>query len=129
MTRFAILLTALAFVTGAVLAAPAAPKTAKAKARVFKGEIWDEACARQGTHETMANKYGIAPGPKIARECTLECHRMGSPLVLYVPSKQSFYLLDDQAKAKTFAGEKVKITGTLDVRANTIHVVSFAAGS
>jgi hypothetical protein len=129
MNRFTVTLTLLMLVAGAALAAPAARKAATTKPHVYQGEIWDKTCAKQGTHDAMASEAGIPPGPKMARECTLECHEMGSPLVLYNPANQRFYILDDQDKAKTFAGEKVKVTGTLDTRTNTIQVSSIAAGS
>ncbi|MFB3921118.1 MAG: DUF5818 domain-containing protein [Terriglobia bacterium] len=37
-------------------------------------------------------------------------------------STNTVYLLDDQEKAKEFAGKNVKITGTLDAATSTIHV-------
>ena len=37
-------------------------------------------------------------------------------------STNAGHYLDDQAKAKEFAGKNVKVTGTLDVATNTIHV-------
>ncbi len=126
MNRFSVTLMTIMLVAGAALAAPAAQKAATSKSQVYLGEIWDESCAKKGTHETMASENSIPPGPKMARECTLECHDMGSPLVLYNPANKHFYLLDNQAKAEPFAGEKAKVTGTLDKRTNTIHVASIA---
>jgi hypothetical protein len=37
-------------------------------------------------------------------------------------SSNAGHYLDDQSKAKEFVGKKVKVTGTLDVATNTIHV-------
>ena len=34
------------------------------------------------------------------------------------------YQLDDQKKAKDYAGQQVKVTGSLDTASNTIHVSS-----
>ena len=42
--------------------------------------------------------------------------------VLQDDSTKAAYQLDDQDKAKQFAGQKVKVTGTLDSATNTIHV-------
>jgi Protein of unknown function (DUF5818) len=39
------------------------------------------------------------------------------------------YALDDQTKPEQFAGQKVKVTGTLDQTTETIHVTSVAPGS
>lgn len=127
MDRFSVTLMTILLVTGAALAAPAAQKMATSKSQVYLGEIWDEACAKKGTHETMASENSIPPGPKMARECTQECNDMGSPVVLFNPANKHFHMLDKQAKAEPFAGEKVKVTGTLDKRTNTIHVASIAA--
>jgi hypothetical protein len=35
--------------------------------------------------------------------------------------------LDDQEKAKQFEGKMVKVTGTLDVASNTVHVTGIEA--
>jgi hypothetical protein len=130
MNRVAIFLTAVLLAAGAAIAAPAAHKAAAtAQSKVFTGEIWDQTCAKRGSHESMAKQAGIPQGPNMARECTLKCHEMGSPLVLYNPADKRIYKLEDQAKAKPFAGEKVKVTGTLDARTGTIHVESIAAAS
>jgi hypothetical protein len=129
MGKAAVLLTTLLLATGVAIAAPAAHKTAAAQSKVFTGEIWDQTCAKRGSHASMAKQAGIPKGPNMARECTLKCHEMGSPLVLFNPADKHIYKLDDEAKAKPFAGEKVKITGTLDERTGTIHIESIAAAS
>jgi hypothetical protein len=129
MGKAAVLLTTFLLATGVAIAAPTAHKTAATQSKVFTGEIWDQTCAKRGTHASMAKQAGIPKGPNMARECTLKCHEMGSPLVLYNPADKHIYKLDDEAKAKPFAGEKVKITGTLDQRTGTIHVESIAAAS
>ena len=38
-------------------------------------------------------------------------------------SKNEVYRLDNQEKVRLFAGQKVKITGTLESKSKTIHVV------
>lgn len=45
----------------------------------------------------------------------------GKFVLVTTPTKM-MYLLDDQEKAKQFSGQNVKVTGTLDVATNTIHV-------
>lgn len=127
MKRFAILVAALILAVGFAQALPTASKSAAVTGRVFKGEIWDATCAKRGSHDVMAKEAGIPSGPQMARKCTLLCHEMGSPLVLYNPSTGKIYKLDDQKKAVPFAGEKVEITGTLDSSTNTIHIEKIAA--
>lgn len=39
----------------------------------------------------------------------------------------SGHFLDDQADAKKFDGKKVRVTGTLDMASNTIHVTNIVA--
>ena len=42
-------------------------------------------------------------------------------------SKNDVYRLDNQDKVRLFAGQKVKITGTLESKSKTIHVVDIEA--
>ena len=48
------------------------------------------------------------------------CVKGGAKFVLYNGSKSQD--LDDQTKPEAFAGQKVKVTGTLDAGTSTIHV-------
>jgi hypothetical protein len=89
----------------------AAPKDA-AKAKTFVGNISDSMC---GAKHMMAGT---------ARECTLECVDAGSKFVL-VDAEGTVYGLSDQSKPRQFAGEKVKVTGTL--KGNTIEVAGIEA--
>ena len=45
-------------------------------------------------------------------------------LILKDPITKLSYQLDDQARARKFAGKQVKIKGKLEMRSNTIEVVS-----
>jgi hypothetical protein len=57
-----------------------------------------------------------------AAACANYCTKyLGGNFVLVV--KNDVYHLDDQPKAQSFAGKQVKVTGTLDAKSNTIHVV------
>ncbi len=98
----------------------AAKKQAAAKGKVFTGEIFDSACAAMGSHEAMKKKAMVGTD----KECTLKCVEMGSKFVLFNAKTKTTYELDDQEKPKEFAGEKVKVTGTLEGK--TIHVESIA---
>ena len=98
---------------------PAASAPAGA-AQSYTGEIMDSACAAMGSHEMMMKQAGA----KDAKECTLKCVAGGSKFVLYDAATKTTYQLDDQTKPKDFAGQKAKVTGTLDSATNTIHVQS-----
>lgn len=88
----------------------------------YTGEIMDAACAAMGSHDAMMKQEGA----KDAKECTLKCVAGGSKFVLYDAASKTTYQLDDQTKPKDFAGQKVKVTGTLDSSSNTIHVEGIA---
>ncbi len=47
------------------------------------------------------------------RECTLKCVSGGSKFVLADTEHNKVYQLSDQSKPQEFAGQKVKVTGTL----------------
>jgi Protein of unknown function (DUF5818) len=82
--------------------------------RTFMGNISDSMC---GLKHMMAGKT-----PK---ECTNECVRMGAKYVLADEAEHKVYNLSDQAKAKPFAGENVRVAGTL--KGDTIEVRSISA--
>ncbi len=103
---------AIAFLLAAGLSL-AVPKGA-AKGKSFVGNISDKMC---GVKHMM-------PGKSDA-ECTLECVKSGSKFVLADPATGKVYDLSDQTKPKEFAGQKVKVTGTL--KGDTITVTSIEA--
>jgi hypothetical protein len=75
------------------------------------------------SHEAMTKKgiYGSD-----AMSCTQHCVReMGGVYVLLV--KDKVYRLDDQVQPEAFSGRKVKLSGTVDEKAKTIHVVKIEA--
>jgi hypothetical protein len=94
------------------------------KPQTFKGEVADSQCSMNvhsltRSHEEMLKSKSMGG---TARSCTLHCIQyLGGDLVL--SSKNKVYRLDDQIKPREFAGQKVIITGTLDTRTDTIHVV------
>lgn len=85
----------------------------------------DSMCAGMGGHQQMIESGRV----KNARECTLECVKMGAKFVLYNPATKTTYKLDNQKTPAQFAGEKVTVAGTLDPSTNTIHVESITAAS
>ncbi|MGH9451124.1 MAG: DUF5818 domain-containing protein [Terriglobia bacterium] len=94
------------------------------KAHTFRGDIFDSECAKAGSHGAMMKQEGA----KTAKECTLKCVQAGAQLVLYNRSTKKTYQLDDQEKAKQFAGEQVRVTGAYDASTQTIHVEHIRRG-
>jgi hypothetical protein len=86
----------------------------------FTGEVMDNECGTQQSHDAMIKKEGY----KGAKECALGCVAAGGKFVLYAVSNKTVYLLDDQEKPKEFAGLKVTIIGTYDGETKTIHIQS-----
>jgi hypothetical protein len=85
----------------------------------------DSQCAAMGSHEAMMKMEGA----KSAKECTLACVKQGGKFVLYDAASKTTYQLDNQEKPKEFAGQKVKVSGTLDEKSKTIHVRNIQAAS
>lgn len=97
-----------------------------AKDMTYSGEIMDSSCAKMGSHAAMMKGH---PGITDAKACTLGCVKAGAKFVLYNPTSKMVYQLDDQDKPMQFAGEKVKVMGTLDKATKTIHVTDIKAAS
>ena len=106
------------------------PGFAAAKDKSFSGEIMDSQCAKNASHEAMLKKEGMEnmkDDPKAKQMCTINCVKMGGKYVLFDAASKTVYQLDDQTKPEQFAGQKVKVTGTLDKAAKTIHVTGIKA--
>jgi len=92
---------------------------------VLHGAVMDSQCAFNvhsdaHSHEWMT-KRGIQ-GATDEESCTQHCVKdMGGSYVLV--SKKEVYRLDDQSKVEAFAGKDVKVSGTLDAKSRTLHVV------
>lgn len=91
----------------------------------YTGEIMDSTCAKMGNHDAG---YKLT-NTSTAKDCTLACVEGGAKLVLHNSARKVTYELDDQDKAKTFAGQNVKVIGTFDTATKTIHVEKIEAGS
>jgi hypothetical protein len=86
--------------------------------RKFTGTITDSMCPT-GDHSQMRM------GPTNA-ECTIACNDgHGAPYVLY--DGKDTYSLSDQKAPEKLAGKRVTVTGTLDAKTKSIHVISIAA--
>ena len=96
-----------------------------ANANSFSGEIMDSMCAGMGGHEQMIQGGKV----KNAKDCTIECVKMGATYVLYDPATKTTYQLDDQKTPAQFAGAKVNVSGSLDAATKTIHVEKITAAT
>jgi hypothetical protein len=85
----------------------------------------DSQCSMMGSHAKLEQEHGT----KDAKDCTLACVKMGGKFVLYDAATKSVYQLDDQDKPKEFAGQKVKVNGSLDKKTKTIHVTAIEAAA
>jgi hypothetical protein len=96
----------------------AASLSAAQSSRTFTGSITDSECAGTG-HAAMRM------GPTDAA-CTTACVAVhGAAYVLL--DGEDVYSLSDQETPERFAGQKVRIVGTLDTETKTIRVESIAA--
>jgi len=91
---------------------------AQGKPQTFVGTITDSMC-------TLADHSKMQMGPTDA-ECVKACVAAhGAAYMLYDGKKA--YELSDQKTPEKFAGQRVRVTGTLDAKANKIAVQSIAA--
>jgi len=92
--------------------------------QTFHGEIGDTQCALN-IHSLTRSHAEMLKSKKMggtAAACATYCVQyLGGDFVL--SSKNEVYRLDNQEKVRPYAGQKVKITGTLDSKGKTIHVV------
>lgn len=100
----------------------------KERTKTFTGEIADSQCSLNvhsltRSHQEMLKSKSMGG---TSRNCTLYCIQyLGGDFVL--SSKNDVFRLDDQDKAKQFAGMKVKITGSQDPKTKMVHVESMEA--
>ena len=96
--------------------------------RTYHGEVADSQCAlniHSLTHshqEMLKSKSMGGDSASCARYCTTY---LGGSYVLSV--KKDIYHLDDQSEVQRFAGRRVKVSGTLDLKSKTIHVIKIEA--
>ena len=93
--------------------------------QVFTGEVTDTFCAKNKSHEEMMNENKTMGREK--QTCAQKCVQIGAKYVLLDASKGTVYQLDDQAKAAAFAGQEVRVVGT--VENNLLKIASIDAGS
>jgi hypothetical protein len=84
----------------------------------YIGTIMDSQCGKTGSHAEMMKKEGA----KDSKSCTEYCVKLGEKYVLFDPTANTLFNLDDQDKASKFSGQKVKVVGSYDPATKTIHV-------
>ena len=95
-----------------------APLAAQSQ-QTFVGTITDDMCANKDGHATMRM------GPTDA-ECTKACVAAhGAEYVL--ADGTNVYTLSDQKTPEKFAGQRVRVAGTLDAKTKKIQVQSISA--
>jgi len=95
----------------------------------LNGAISDSQCAFNVHSDSHSHKWmekqGVY-GVKDDKSCTMRCVKeMGGRYVLV--TKKTVYHLDDQTRPEKFAGSNVKVTGTLDAKQQTLHVLTIEA--
>jgi len=86
--------------------------------QTFTGVITDDVCSK-------ADHSQMRMGPTDA-ECAIACiDAHGATYVLY--DGKNAYTLSDQRTPEKFAGQKVRVIGTLDTKTKTIQVDSITA--
>lgn len=92
--------------------------------RIFRGEVSDTQCALNvhsltRSHQEMLKSKSMGG---TSNTCSVYCiEHLGGTLVL--TSGKDVFRLDRPDLVHGFEGQKVKITGTLDSKANQIHVM------
>jgi hypothetical protein len=86
-------------------------QSGKASSQIFSGEIMDSLCAKDGSHEKMMDEMKSMGRDK--NTCTTKCAQLGAKFVLFDAGKKTIYGLDDQDRAAAFAGQRVRVQGTL----------------
>ena len=91
--------------------------------KVFRGEVSDSQCALNvhsltRSHREMLKSKSMGGS---STSCSLYCIKnLGGEFVL--AAGKTVYRLDKQDAVREFAGQKAKITGSLDPKTKTIHV-------
>ena len=107
-----------------LIVAAAITHAADEKPRVFHGQIADTQCALNIHSLTRSHAEMLKSKATGGTEgsCAIYCVRyLGGDFVL--SSKGVVYRLDNQEKAREFAGQKVSVTGTLEPNNKTIRLI------
>ena len=115
----------VAALAGIALTATAGPGASE---KIFSGEIADSQCALNvhSLSQSHREMMGINPEIKTDTACVRFCVKeRGGRYVL--ETKTKVYKLDAQVLAEQWAGQKVRVVGTLDPKTNVITVEKIEA--
>ena len=99
------------------------PAISSAGETIYEGEIADSQCA-MGVHSlnrSHKEMIGMGHAGSTAEDCTRYCVNSRGGRYVFL-TKHDVFKLDNQEMAEKYAGQKVKLTGTLDSKANIIQV-------
>jgi hypothetical protein len=115
----------VAALAGIALTATAGPGASE---KIFSGEIADSQCALNvhSLSQSHREMMGINPEIKTDTACARFCVKeRGGRYVL--ETKTKVYKLDAQVLAEPWAGQKVKLAGTLDPKTNILAIEKIEA--
>jgi len=84
------------------------------------------ACAQQSDLPSQSQQPRDTKDQRAARAFNGRIEKSGLNLIFQEASTHAVYQLDDQDKAKPFAGKNVKVIATIDPASNTLHIVDIA---
>jgi hypothetical protein len=93
------------------------------ESKSFDGVIMDRQCAQMGSHDNMMK----AEGASNDKDCSLACVKNGDKFALWDPTANAVYLIDDDKKVRSFAGQRVHITGSYDESSKTLEIKTVTA--
>ena len=83
-----------------------------ASSKTFTGEVTDTLCAQSGSHDAMMAKMPTMGKDKAT--CTKKCAEIGAKYALLEDSTKAVYMLDESPQVQASAGQRVRLTGTLE---------------
>jgi hypothetical protein len=102
-----------------------ATQTGQAQSQSFSGEIMDDLCAKDKSHQGMMEQMKSMSNDPVT--CTKKCVELGAHYVLYDHKKDVVYKIDNPEKAEPFAGKQVRISGTLQKSKLKIDTIEASA--
>ena len=121
------LLIIFALCLGLLLSTPLWTAEIRAAApQTYSGEIMDSLCAKNGSHDKMMEEMKSMGHDK--KTCTIKCIQLGAKYVLYDAHTHTTYALDNQDQAEAFAGQTVRVVGTLEKNKIKVGSIEPAGG-
>jgi hypothetical protein len=87
------------------------------------GQIMDRQCAQMHSHDNMMK----AEGATNEKECTVACVKNGDKFALLDSITNTVYLIDNDKKVRSFAGQRVHISGSYDKDSEVLEIATILA--